>query len=165
MSTAAHCQYPATVQAVYFSSYSGRNWGGNYDQQWFSKSGHTYTNTVYTGDTSTSTISIRAVDNPPLGWPVCKFGRATGQTCGTVESTSAGVSNQGTAGYFYRVKSFSSGYMCYEGDSGGPVWGSEGTAWGIVFARGSNGSAYQYEMYYQPASRFSAMGVQVLTYP
>lgn len=163
--TAAHCQYPATIQGVYFSTYSGRNWGGNYDQQWFTKSGHTYTNKIYTGDTSTSTINIYGASDAPLGWPVCKFGVTTGQTCGEVKSTTSSVNNNGAVGTFYRVQNYGSGYMCLEGDSGGPVWSSEGGAFGIVFARGANGSAYQYDMYYQPSSRFSALGVSVLSTP
>ena len=49
------------------------------------------------------------------------------------------------------------------GDSGGPVFGSAGVAFGIVHGRGSG--QFVNDMYFMPAHRFSAIGASVLTTP
>jgi len=53
--------------------------------------------------------------------------------------------------------------MTINGDSGGPVFGSAGVAFGIVHGRGSG--QFVNDMYFMPAHRFSAIGASVLTTP
>ena len=78
--TAGHCTGPLTVQGITFSNpQAPAQYTGNHDQQWFARSGHIYSPTIFTGDTSTSTMTIKGIANPPLGWPLCKFGRTTRQ--------------------------------------------------------------------------------------
>ncbi len=165
--TAGHCGTSnVRVNNVLFAQPVSRMYSGNYDQMWFTASGHTWTNTIYTGQSTPSTISIQATFDPVVGALLCKYGRASGQTCGEITSTNAGGTNpeNGTVGYYYRVRNLTPNQpMTISGDSGGPVFGTAGVAFGIVHGRGSG--QYINDMYFMPASRFSAIGASVLTTP
>ncbi|PJJ97622.1 hypothetical protein CO641_11835 [Lysobacteraceae bacterium NML91-0213] len=165
--TAGHCGTTSVrVNNVLFSQPVSRMYSGDYDQMWFTASGHTWTNTIYTGQSTPATISIQATYDPVVGTLLCKYGRASGQTCGEITSTNAGVTNpeNGTVGYYYRVRNLTPNQpMTINGDSGGPVFGSAGVAFGIVHGRGSG--QFVNDMYFMPAHRFSAIGASVLTTP
>ncbi|GHD75727.1 hypothetical protein GCM10007164_28070 [Luteimonas padinae] len=165
--TAGHCGTTSVrVNNVLFNQPVSRMYSGDYDQMWFTASGHTWTNTIYTGQSIPATISIQATYDPIVGALLCKYGRASGQTCGEITSTNAGVTNpdNGTVGYYYRVRNLTPNQpMTINGDSGGPVFGTSGVAFGIVHGRGSG--QFVNDMYFMPAHRFSAIGASVLTTP
>lgn len=169
--TAAHCTLTntqgATINGVSFSSPVSRLYSGNNDQMWFTANGHTWTNTINTGQSSPSTIPVNGAFSPGVGQILCKFGLTTRQTCGEVISTTATVvdTRNNTTGTWHLARSLDGGVMTEGGDSGGPVFGSGGAALGIVKGRGGVGSVYRNDMYFVPVSRFSAIGVSVLTTP
>lgn len=71
--------------------------------------------------------------SPYGGEAVCKFGRTTKQTCGTVTPNMVWSNGYG---YMSDVVANSNvpSPMNANGDSGGPIWFSTGTAVGIVHA-------------------------------
>ena len=169
--TAGHCTLTntqgATLNGVTFSRPVSRIYSGSDDQMWFTANGHTWTNTVSTGQSTPAAISINGAFSPGVGQILCKFGLTTRQTCGEVISTTATVvdTRNNTTGTWHLARSLEGGVMTEGGDSGGPVFGSGGAALGIVKGRGGVGSAFRNDMYFVPVSRFSAIGVSVLTTP
>ncbi|UNK42453.1 S1 family peptidase [Luteimonas sp. S4-F44] len=167
--TAGHCtdsnQSSVVVNGVNFSNPQNRMYLGNYDQMWFTQAGHTWTNTIATGQSEPATIQINATASPQVGLFLCKFGQTTLQTCGEVIQTYAQVYNpdNNSTGSWILVKNILLGPMTMAGDSGGPVFGSGGVALGIVIGRGGQGSPNIDNMFFAPVSRFGAINVSILT--
>lgn len=99
-----------------------------------------------------------------LGTPVCKNGLTTNYTCGEIADMNAQTNYNGTIGSYLRVHNANNLVMTEEGDSGGPVFGTD-TAYGIVHGRGGPGTPTHDDMYFMPVERFSALGVSVVTVP
>lgn len=159
--TADHCDNMAKYNAnlshsINYNSSGGyavtvRNgWkGNNMDLQWQSVSTGTYPNQFWDGSqyvTVTGTIATSVGDY------VCKFGRTTQRTCGTVEQYNVWVD-----GYGYMTKVVASTAMNDFGDSGGPVFkGSLAAGW--VHGKDGYGNLYYMEAY-MPESKGTGIRV------
>lgn len=112
---------------------------GPYDIQWHSASGHNLTNSVQdnTNGATRPITSIRLRANQVVGSSVCKYGRTTGYTCGTINTTS--LCNNGSCTYV-RV-SGGSVNLSEGGDSGGP-WFFGNTAFGTHCIGMGNDAGY-----------------------
>ena len=169
--TAGHCDNTVTVGGISFAipAAAAEIYTGDYDVQFHTKTGHTYKGEIYTGDNVLPIMAIRTAQVGALGLPVCRYGwQAPRQTCGTIEELAASVRNpkNGTTGTYVRVRNFTANQaMNQGGDSGGPVFGFEGAAFGLVTGKGVSGSAYQYDMYYMPISRITQVGATLITCP
>lgn len=141
-----------------------QNMGSN-DYEWRTASGtNTLPNTIrYTG--APNPMPITAVRDPrdfPIGTTVCKQGRTTGYTCGTIESTWSQVTYNGQTGWYVRVKRNASGNMAEVGDSGGPVFGTN-TAYGIVHSKISDPPEELGQMHFMSVTVISGLGLSVVT--
>lgn len=130
---------------------------GPYDIQWHSAPGTTFTNAVRDStDGSTRAITgIRLRTSQAVGSSVCKFGRTTGYTCGTIASTS--LCNNGSCTYV-RVAGGTVN-LSEGGDSGGP-WFSGNTAYGTHCVGIGNDAGYMPVDYVA-----QGLGVSILTGP
>lgn len=151
-STAGHCiedakYHPNLSLSVNYNSTGGslvtvrsaEQWiGNNMDLQRFTILSGTYPNTFWDGS---AYVTVTGTVATSVGDFVCKFGRRTQRTCGTVEQY-----NYWSAGYGYVTKVVGSGPINDEGDSGGPVFkGSLAAGW--VHAKDSVGNLYYTEAY------------------
>jgi len=138
--------------------------GGDYDYEWRTSGGNTFTNQIWYGAYMTVTQVYDVEAYQPNTLTVCKYGARTGYTCGLVENPREYVSdpNYGIDGYYARVKNNATGPMADEGDSGGPVFGNY-TAFGLVEAKITGGS-YIDQMVFMPIKRIGP-DLQVLTSP
>jgi hypothetical protein len=138
--------------------------GGDYDYEWRTSGGNSFTNQIYYGANMAVTQVYDVEAYQPNTLTLCKYGNATGYTCGLVENPREYVSDPtyGIAGYFARVKRNTTGLMADSGDSGGPVFGSA-TAFGIVQGKVSSGT-YAGHMVFMPIKRIGP-DLRVLTTP
>lgn len=149
-STAGHCTIDNQVEynATFASNYgdSGgipltfkQQWvSDNLDVQWHTVSS-THTISTYYWDGTTSVL-ITGAQRVALGETLCKFGRTTGKTCGSVDPN--WWWDSAYSGYFFRLnKPAGSSSLSLEGDSGGPVF-SNGIAKGWTHGRDDSGNAY-----------------------
>lgn len=162
--TAGHCNDTITVVGISLTRQAER-YTGSYDLQWNTRSGHSYPNRAQIGEPYL--YDILRTNTPAVGMYLCKYGITTGQTCGEVMTTYAYTTeHDGTTGVYVRMRDTLGGAKMNDfGDSGGPVFGEAGTAYGIVHAKGQAGSAYEKDMYFMPVSRTSVLGITVLTSP
>lgn len=160
-STAGHCsntaKYNASISpSTTYNSSGGygatvrQEWAGNnMDLQWMSVASGTYPNQFWDGSqyvTVTGTIATSVGDY------VCKFGRKSGRTCGTVEQYNVWVN-----GYGYMTKVVAGSPMNDFGDSGGPVFkGSLAAGW--VHGKDGYGNLY-YSEAYMPESKGTGIRV------
>lgn len=139
-----------------------QNMGSN-DYEWRTASGtHTLPNIIRY---STTTMVITTVRDPrdfPIGTTVCKQGRTTGYTCGTIESTWSQETYNGQTGWYVRVKRNTAGAMTDSGDSGGPVFG-QNTAYGIVHAKVTDPPEQVGQMQFMSVTVISGLGLSVVT--
>lgn len=148
---------PSNVSLVH----QGQVNAGSDDYEWRTASGHTFSNTMFYGQN----MAITAVADPstfPIGTTVCKYGRTTGYTCGTIQGNASTTYN-GSPGTYIRVARNGGGDMVRAGDSGGPVFGAN-TAYGIVHSQVVT-APYQGQMLFMPITRISGLGLSVLTAP
>jgi hypothetical protein len=140
VTTAAHCQPP-----MYYAT-SGNPWfvqqesaiGGSQDVRWMTLPGYTYPNRIrVSSDGIYRLITSRTFrSNQVVGATVCKYGAATGSTCGEIVTTMAqGCSGSNFTWVWVARKNvdLSSG-----GDSGGP-WYWINSAWGVHSCGTGNG--------------------------
>lgn len=164
--TAGHCKAPVTYNGVTLTRLGG-NFDPNtaYDYQWFSTSGFDRpTNWIYDGYPGyfLEITSIMPFEYMRLGAYVCKFGSATGRTCGNINSKDYGP--VGTPNYFVTVQDPDGYNMSSSGDSGGPYYDDYNyQAYGIhndsARYRAPNDAAFM------PVSYISASSLQVLIQP
>lgn len=160
-STAGHCNNTAKYNAnlslsTNYSSTGGysvtvrQEWqGNNMDLQWMSVSSGTYPNQFWDG---IQYVTVTGTIATSVGDYVCKFGRKSGRTCGTVEQYNVWVD-----GYGYMTKVVAGSPMNDFGDSGGPVFkGSLAAGW--VHGKDGYGNLY-YSEAYMPESK--GTGVRV----
>lgn len=164
VTTAGHCQ---DVQRWYYNNqelpFQSGTFGGSYDIQWHTAPGHTPTNRIWIGGEYRTITAIKARTSQALGSVVCKYGRSTDYTCGTIISNtyqpSSAVPNA-TATY---VRMGDPNEVQTEsGDSGGPVFFGQ-TAYGSVVGALPVDS-YRVDMVYMPADSIQAYGLQIMTY-
>jgi streptogrisin C len=151
VSTAGHCGNSQTLGG-YALTFRGEAYSGSYDVQWHNASGHTYPNTIKVSSGTRSITGTRSRGSQTVGSQVCKQGRTTGYTCGTISTTSYCASGACTW-----VRVAGNGVNLSEGgDSGGP-WFSGNTAYGSHTYGIGNDSAYM------PIDYFSGISVSIAT--
>lgn len=151
ISTAGHCpnsqSYSGTL--TFQSEYDS----GAYDVQWHTQTGATYSNIIKEGSSTRAITATKAVGSQVSGEWVCKQGMATGNTCGTLSSTSYCFETTCTWVYV----DGGSVNLSEGGDSGGP-WYSGNTAYGQHVFGGGNNSGYM------PVDYFAGLGLTIQTY-
>ncbi|HEX5869528.1 MAG TPA: S1 family peptidase, partial [Longimicrobium sp.] len=151
VSTAGHCGNSQTLGGVALT-FRGEAYSGSYDVQWHNASGHTYPNTIKVSTGTRAITATRSRTSQTVGSQVCKQGRTTGYTCGTISTISYCASGACTW-----VRVAGNGVNLSEGgDSGGP-WFSGNTAYGSHTYGIGNDSAYM------PVNYFSGISVTIAT--
>lgn len=151
VSTAGHCGNTQSL-AGYSLTFRAERYSGSYDIQWHNASGHTWPNTIKVGSTTRSITGTRSRAYQTVGSTVCKQGKTTGYTCGTISTTSYCAS-----GVCTWVRVAGNGTNLSEGgDSGGP-WFSGNTAYGSHTYGIGDDSAYMAVNY------FSGISVTIAT--
>ena len=157
---------PATdAQTSATLNFKGQQLGNDLDYEWRTSSANTFTNQIYYGAYMSITQVLDARSYQAGTLTVCKMGKTTGYTCGTVADCNQYATDPtyGIAGYFCRVSNNAGGYMADSGDSGGPVFASA-TAFGVVNAKITGGS-YIGQMTFMPIQKISGLGLSILTTP
>lgn len=166
ITTAGHCSntqyWNTTGELLPFQSASTT--GAN-DIQWHKAPGHTPTNRIWIGDSFRNITSYTGSQNTAVGSYVCKYGRSTGYTCGSILTTAYRPATQDiispTATY---VRMGAQNTVNGErGDSGGPVFYGN-SAYGSVVGT-LQVDSYRVDMFYMPSQYIEAYGLQIMTYP
>ena len=164
LTTAGHCATPITYNGVTLPRVGVRYQAGtSYDYAWHSTAGFsTLTNVIYDGiDTSQRITYVWPYASMAVGDWVCKWGSATGYTCGQIVSKTYNAF--GNAG-FVQVHNPDNLNLSDGGDSGAPwyydvyeeAWGSHSDSADAVNPN---------DAIYMPMSYISASGHAVLTTP
>lgn len=162
VSTAAHCN-DAQSYAGNALTFQSADRTGNQDVQWHTAPGLTVTNQFNVGGSVRSCTATKSRTNQAVGNYVCKYGKTSGYTCGSISSTSY-LSTTVTDGQatFIRVNN-DQGYadLSSGGDSGGP-WFNSNTAYGthVGTPTGDDNDAF-----YMAINYITSLGVTVLTAP
>lgn len=151
ISTAGHCGNSQSLSG-YALTLRGERYSGSYDIQWHNASGHTFPNTIKVSTSTRAITGQRNRTSQAVGSQVCKQGRTTGYTCGTIATVSYCASGACT---WVRVNGNGSN-LSEGGDSGGP-WFSGSTAYGSHTYGMGNDSAYM------PVDYFSGISVSIAT--
>ena len=156
--TAAHCGNSQSYSGSSLT-YQGQSCGGSQDVQWHTSSTHTVTNQFKASSGTRNCTGTVSRSSQSVGGYVCKQGKTTGYTCGTISDKSFLPSSSTCSTHnatFIRVEGGSTD-LSSGGDSGGP-WFLGNSAYGIHKCGIGNDSCYQAINY------ISALGVSVLTY-
>lgn len=160
--TAGHCPNTMTVSGVSFPIVQEVNTGDS-DVQFHTRTGHTYSSQYISGDPAYPIQVVSGTTALVVGMPLCKYGRTTRLTCGTVTSVSVQItSSPRGSGNFARIKNYATAPMAAGGDSGGPVYAEYGYAAGITHAVAITGAATPGEMYFMPIARLSSVGASLI---
>lgn len=133
---------------------------------------HTLKNEIKYGSTGGSVMAITAKHDPrnwtPPSFAFCKQGRTTKYLCGTIDSNNVSFTGNGIQQYFLRgVSSTAGASIVAPGDSGGPVFVSNGAVGLTVGAGGAKGTCPNYtytSVFIEPIAVVeSALGVTVAT--
>ena len=167
ITTAGHCSNT--------KSYNGNNLpfqseigGGSYDIQWHTAPGYTVTNEIqWWEDGSTrDIIATKSRSSQVIGGYVCKYGKTSKYTCGTISDKNFDPNYNwqfgDTSPTFIRVASTEGwGDLSEPGDSGGP-WFLTGDAYGTMSGQIEPGddAIYMAVNYVE-----SGLGVSVMTSP
>jgi hypothetical protein len=151
VSTSGHCGSSQTLLGVALT-FLGESYSGSYDIQWHNAAGHTYPNTIKVSSSTRSITGTRSRGSQTVGSQVCKQGKTTGYTCGTISTTSYCASGACT---WVRVAGNGTN-LSEGGDSGGP-WFSGNTAYGSHTYGIGDDSAYM------PVDYFSGISVTIAT--
>jgi hypothetical protein len=143
----------------------------NYDIEFRvpSTTGHTLTNEIiYAGTPMRITATYNPRNYAEGTFNICKQGRKTGYTCAPVVSNYATIS--GTPGGTFIMAEKANASLVGPGDSGGPVFVSNGAVGTTVAAGGRVGTcgsstAYYTRLFFEPVDDFAALNVAVLTTP
>lgn len=125
--TAAHCWDEMSYNGTDLP-YNGSAFGGPCDVQWHLAPGFDVRNLAYDGTNNRYIFSTKHRDNQALNEYVCKYGWASGYTCGYIIDKNynpGGVMNSTLIRVHHDGVNLSSG-----GDSGGP-WFNLNTAYGL----------------------------------
>ena len=152
ISTAGHCGNTQS-QSFWTLTFLGESQTGSFDIQWHNLPGATtYSNLIQVGSGTRPITSTRARTAQTSGEWICKQGKTTGNTCGTLSTTS--YCWTGACTYIY--VDGGSVNLSEGGDSGGP-WFSGNTAYGSHVFGGGNDSGYMAVDY------FTGIGVTIVT--
>lgn len=160
ISTAGHCPDTISYLGTDLPWQNGQK-SGNTDAQWHTAPGFTKKNWIQDGLSDSTTPYYREItgrvhrDNQAIGSTVCKYAKATGYGCGTLEdkwmSPSCITNATGTW-----MKIWKSGVdLAESGDSGGPTFRSK-NAYGTISCQSSDGGAI-----YMAQNYMSNIGVHV----
>lgn len=177
IATAGHCQNAPTFNPTkkYKLNFQAEVIGGSEDLQWFTipdADGWNFqpSNVVDVGSQSRTMLATVSRSDMQVGDFVCKYGKTTYETCGTIEELEFEALFMGKVGKFIRVKRDIDGVMNDYGDSGGPVYGGDPTinpfmnsAYGLVHGKGVEGGPFERDMVFMPTDYFSSLGLQILT--
>ena len=161
---AAHCPDGLSVSGVALTL-MGSAYYGSHDEQWHTKSGHTYPNWIKVISGHRDITAKLSRTNQVIGGAVCKWGRSAGYACGTI------VSKTVAPGYIPNAAATTmQGHpypewpdMCSGGDSGGPVFIGN-TAYGTI--TGCAGSNNHDDVMYIASNYIeSGLGVTIRTSP
>lgn len=171
--TAGHCVDSMTYMtglSVPLSFVSEMN-VGSYDLQWHMQTSsgvkRTQPNVINTPGGPSPTMTITSAPDSttlPVGATVCKSGITTRYTCGQIADKSAQSMWMGQLGTYIRVHNAQNKVMTEQGDSGGPVYGTN-AAYGIVHGRGGTGTPTRNDLYFMPIERLAGLGLSVVTEP
>lgn len=151
VSTSGHCGNSQSYSG-YSLRFIAESYSGAYDIQWHDRAGDTYTNRIKVGSNTRSITGVRSRTSQAVGSTVCKQGKTTGYTCGTISTISYCAS-----GACVWVRVAGNGTNLSEGgDSGGP-WFYGNTAYGSHTYGIGNDSAYMASNY------FSGLSVTIAT--
>jgi hypothetical protein len=151
VSTSGHCGNSQTLLGIGLT-FRGESYSGSYDVQWHNAAGNTYPNTIKVSTSTRAITGTRSRTSQTVGSQVCKQGKTTGYTCGTIATISYCASGACTW-----VQVAGNGTNLSEGgDSGGP-WFSGNTAYGSHTYGIGNDSAYM------PVNYFSGLSVSIAT--
>lgn len=151
VSTAGHCGNSQTLSGIALT-FRGESYSGSYDVQWHNAAGNTYPNTIKVSTSTRAITATRSRTSQTVGSQVCKQGKTTGYTCGTIATISYCASGACTW-----VQVAGNGTNLSEGgDSGGP-WFSGNTAYGSHTYGMGNDSAYM------PVNYFSGISMSIAT--
>lgn len=155
ITTAGHCSNSKSYNGVNLPFQSG-TWWGSYDVQWHTTPGFTVRNLIYDGTYNRYIYSTKHRNNQALNTFVCKYGKATGKTCGFIIDKNYTSSNTpSSSATWIRVHrdgvNLSSG-----GDSGGP-WFVGNTAYGTQSGGIGN------DAFYMAINYIDILGLTVLT--
>jgi len=161
--TAGHCGHTGTAMTYNGVTLprAGSKYepGTSYDYQWHTAPGFTLTNLIYEG--FATPLRITAVwprANMVEGDFICKWGNATGYTCGNIVTKQYDL--LGHPG-FVLVRDINGVDLSRGGDSGGPwYYDSYNEAWGI---HTDNGRENPNDAVFMPIEYISASGLAVLT--
>jgi hypothetical protein len=164
ISSAGHCPNDLNYSGAPLPFW-GEGVSGSDDVQWHhSPAGYTPTNLV------SDDLSVRRINSTtdwnyqPVGGYVCKYGKATGFTCGYIVEKDIApwwVSNPNPD--FIRVEDGSE-RLCWENDSGGPVYNGY-SAYGIISGYWSYAGTNKTDCIYGAVDSFYRFGLWILTYP
>lgn len=133
---------------------------GDQEVQWNSTCDRVYvSNRIYTGIDVRSITGTQHRSNQTIGTYLCKYGKATYRTCGTLADKNISLMS-GYNNTFIRVNNSNGGTLRGPGDSGAP-WFVENLAYGIHW--GSWGGDPN-DALYMAINYITAIGVNVLTY-
>ena len=142
ISTAGHCQDYQLRGSTFLTPVSGGKWyGGSYDVRWYTAdSAFTMRNLVYDGTNHRYIYSGRHRNNQSVGQYVCKYGKTTGNTCGSIltKNFKPGLVFSNT---WIKVDGGDDDDFVAKGDSGGP-WFIGNVAYGITHGRQGNDAIY-----------------------
>lgn len=151
VSTAGHCGNSQTLSGIALT-FRGESYSGSYDVQWHNATGNTYPNTIKVSSSTRAITGTRSRTSQTVGSQVCKQGKTTGYTCGTINTISYCAS--GACTWVYVAGNGTN--LSEGGDSGGP-WFSGNTAYGSHTYGIGNDSAYM------PVNYFSGASISVAT--
>lgn len=163
ITTAAHCANSLSYNGTSLT-FMSQIFTGSYDIQWHRAPGFTVTNKIKDGSNTTRNItSTLHRNNQTIGGYVCKYGKATGYTCGYISSKTlcpSSVPNCGAT--FIRVDN-TAGYsdLSSSGDSGGP-WFLVNTAYGTHVGSPADDPN---DAVYMAVNYIGGLGVSVMTSP
>jgi hypothetical protein len=164
ITTAGHCATPLTYMNVTLARVGYRYEAyTSYDYAWHSTAGFTTpTNNIYDGiDTSQRINYVWPKSNMAVGDWICKWGAATGFTCGNIASKSYNAF--GDPG-FIQVHDYYNTNLSDEGDSGAPWYYDQyQEAWGSH--SDSADAVNPNDAIFMPIEYISASNLAVLTSP
>ncbi len=163
ITTAGHCQ---DTQYWYYNNqllpFQSGAYSGSYDIQWHTASGHTVTNRIFIGPEYRTITAVVPRASQALQSVVCKYGRTTEYTCGTILSNTYRPSGVPNATATYVRMGDPNEVQAQSGDSGGPVFFGQKAYGSIVGALYVD--PYRTDMVYMPADSIQAYGLQIMTY-
>ncbi len=166
ITTAGHCLNIQTYNGNNLP-FQSQNVGGSYDIQWNTAPGYTVINKIrwWSSGLTTDITEIKSRSNQVIGEAVCKYGKTTRYTCGTISDKDFDPNYNwefgDTSPTFIRVASTEGfGDLSAPGDSGSP-WFLSHTAYGTMSGQiGDEDAIYMAVDYIN-----SGLGVFVMTSP